>query len=198
LLHPRTGPKQARHGHHAFRPSANDGRARSVLSALEGLKEPLPAITPYILPLVVAILVGLFALQSQGTARTGRMFGPIMIVWFLSIGLLGLVAVVAHPGVLRPLGGEVDTIVLYYGCMEHPNNPRALEACKDVADGLEFDVMQTSFFFARESIGAASSSALNVLQRQLFIAMHRNAQAAAAFFRIPPNRMVELGSRIEI
>ena len=92
------------------------------------------------------------------------------------------------------LGGEVYTVALHYGFMEQPNLPRALEAL----DGLEFDMMQTSFFVARESIGAANPSALNSIQRQLFIAMHLNAQDATAFFRIPPNRMVELGSRIEI
>jgi KUP system potassium uptake protein len=107
--------------------------------------------------------------------------------------------VAAHQRVeVTALGGEVYSIVMHYGFMQHPNVPRALEACKEVMHGLEFDLMQTSFFLARESIGAASPSALNSLQRQLFIAMHRNAQDATAFFRIPPNRMVELGSRIEI
>jgi KUP system potassium uptake protein len=96
------------------------------------------------------------------------------------------------------LGGEVYTIVLHYGFMEHPNIPSALEACKELVETLHFDLMQTSFFLARESIGAASPSALSSVRRQLFIAMHRNAQDATAFFRIPPNRMVELGSRIEI
>jgi KUP system potassium uptake protein len=96
------------------------------------------------------------------------------------------------------LGGDVYTIVLHYGFMEYPNIPMALEACEEVVEALHFDMMQTSFFLARESIGAASPSALNSFRRQLFIAMHRNAQDATAFFRIPPNRMVELGSRIEI
>ncbi len=74
--------------------------AISVLSALEGLKLPLPAVTPYILPLAVVILVGLFGLQHKGTAVIGRLFGPVMIVWFLSIGLLGLLGVAAHPSIL--------------------------------------------------------------------------------------------------
>jgi KUP system potassium uptake protein len=107
--------------------------------------------------------------------------------------------VAAHQRVeVTSLGGEVYTIVMHYGFMQQPNIPRTLETCKELMHGLEFDLMQTSFFLARESIGAASPSALNGLQRQLFIAMHRNAQDAMAFFRIPPNRMVELGSRIEI
>jgi KUP system potassium uptake protein len=75
--------------------------AISVLSALEGLKLPLPAIAPYVLPASVAVLIGLFALQPQGTARIGRLFGPIMTVWFVTIGLLGLGGILAHPDVLR-------------------------------------------------------------------------------------------------
>jgi len=77
--------------------------AISVLSALEGLKMPFPAIAPYILPLAVAVLIALFALQHQGTARIGKLFGPIMVVWFVAIGLLGLGGVLRHPGVLAAL-----------------------------------------------------------------------------------------------
>ena len=64
--------------------------AISVLSALEGLKIPMPAIAPYIVALSALVLVGLFALQSQGSERIGKLFGPIMTVWFVTIGLLGL------------------------------------------------------------------------------------------------------------
>ena len=74
--------------------------AISVLSALEGLKEPLPGIASYIMPAAVVILLLLFALQSRGTAVIGRLFGPVMLVWFGSIGLLGLAALLSHPGVL--------------------------------------------------------------------------------------------------
>jgi KUP system potassium uptake protein len=96
------------------------------------------------------------------------------------------------------LGGEVYTIVLHYGFMEHPDLPRSLEACKELVDTLHFDMMQTSFFLARLSIGAARASVLGSVRRNLFIAMRRNEQDATAFFQIPPNRMVELGARIEI
>jgi len=77
--------------------------AISVLSALEGLKLPAPAIAPYVVPLAVTVLVALFALQPQGSARIGKLFGPIMTVWFISIGVLGLGGVVNHPGVLLAL-----------------------------------------------------------------------------------------------
>ena len=74
--------------------------AISVLSALEGIKEPLPSFAPYVLPSSVVILVGLFALQPQGTARIGRLFGPVMTLWFATIAVLGLFGILRHPGVL--------------------------------------------------------------------------------------------------
>src|ERR1700733_9567807 len=77
--------------------------AISVLSALEGLKLPLPPIAPYIVALSALVLVGLFALQSQGSERIGKLFGPIMTVWFVTIGVLGLGGIVSHPGVLVAL-----------------------------------------------------------------------------------------------
>ena len=77
--------------------------AISVLSALEGIKTPAPAFAPYVLPLSVVVLIALFALQPQGTSRIGRMFGPIMTVWFVTIGVLGVIGIARHPGVLAAL-----------------------------------------------------------------------------------------------
>src|SRR5215831_4952243 len=85
--------------------------AISVLSALEGIKTPLPAFAPYVLPLSVTVLIGLFALQPQGTARIGRLFGPVMTVWFVTIGALGLLGIIRHPGVLAALDPRYG---LYY------------------------------------------------------------------------------------
>ncbi len=77
--------------------------AISVLSALEGLKSPAPAVAPFILPLAVVVLVALFALQHKGTAVIGRLFGPVMLVWFAVIGLLGAASVLRHPAILLAL-----------------------------------------------------------------------------------------------
>src|ERR1700746_2330560 len=77
--------------------------AISVLSALEGLKDPLPSFAPYVLPLSVVVLVAVFALQPQGTARIGALFGPIMTAWFITIGVLGVGGILDHPGVLAAL-----------------------------------------------------------------------------------------------
>jgi len=82
--------------------------AISVLSALEGLNMATPALQPYVVPLAVAILVALFAIQSQGTAAIGHFFGPVMLVWFAAIALMGIWGIVQHPGVfaaLNPLYG---------------------------------------------------------------------------------------------
>ncbi len=75
--------------------------AISVLSALEGLKLPAPGVAPYVLPLAAAVLLALFAVQRKGTTVIGRMFGPVMVVWFAVIALLGALQIVGHPGVLR-------------------------------------------------------------------------------------------------
>jgi len=77
--------------------------AISVLSALEGLKLPVPEIAPYVVMLSVAVLVAIFALQPQGSARIGKLFGPIMSVWFVTIGVLGFGGIIEHPGVLVAL-----------------------------------------------------------------------------------------------
>jgi len=74
--------------------------AISVLSALEGLNIAIPAIQAYVLPAAVAILVALFALQPQGTARIGRTFGPFMALWFLTLAALGIWGIIQHPSAL--------------------------------------------------------------------------------------------------
>src|SRR6202040_670192 len=74
--------------------------AISVLSALEGLNIATPAFSPYVLPASVLILIALFAIQPQGTARIGRAFGPIMALWFVTIAVLGIWGISQHPSVL--------------------------------------------------------------------------------------------------
>jgi KUP system potassium uptake protein len=77
--------------------------AISVLSAVEGLESVTASLQPVIIPLAVLILAGLFLLQPQGTARIGRAFGPIMVVWFLILALLGIGGIIKHPSVLAAL-----------------------------------------------------------------------------------------------
>jgi KUP system potassium uptake protein len=75
--------------------------AISVISAVEGIGVATPAASSFIVPISVAILLGLFLVQSRGTEKVGRVFGPVMALWFLAIGASGIVAIVHRPGVLR-------------------------------------------------------------------------------------------------
>jgi KUP system potassium uptake protein len=74
--------------------------AISVLGAVEGLNVATPLFAPYVVPVTVVIIIGLFLIQSRGTARVGRLFGPVMLVWFLVIALLGVSQIVRHPSVV--------------------------------------------------------------------------------------------------
>jgi KUP system potassium uptake protein len=77
--------------------------AISVLSAFEGLETAAPQLQHFVVPLTVIVLVGFFLLQSRGTARIAKLFGPVMLTWFATIGILGAVAIVRHPQVLVAL-----------------------------------------------------------------------------------------------
>jgi KUP system potassium uptake protein len=77
--------------------------AISVLSAIEGLEVATPAFTHFVVPITIGILVGLYAIQRFGTARVGASFGPITIVWFFVLAVLGITQIVRHPAVLGAL-----------------------------------------------------------------------------------------------
>lgn len=74
--------------------------AISVVSAVEGLKVATSTFNAYIVPITIAILTGLFLIQSSGTHKIGKLFGPIIVVWFMAIGAIGLTQVINHPAVL--------------------------------------------------------------------------------------------------
>ena len=75
--------------------------AISVLSAVEGLSVATTTLKPVVVPITMAILLGLFLVQRRGTAGVGRVFGPVMLVWFALIALLGVRQIVTNPSVLR-------------------------------------------------------------------------------------------------
>ncbi len=77
--------------------------AISVLSAVEGLEVAAPNLQEFVLPISVVVIIVLFAVQSRGTHSVGRIFGPVMAVWFVVLGLLGIIQVVQHPQVLWAL-----------------------------------------------------------------------------------------------
>ena len=77
--------------------------AISVLSAVEGLEIITPAFKPYILPISLAILIGLFVFQRKGTASVGSLFGPVMVLWFAVLAAFGGLAIVENPSVLAAI-----------------------------------------------------------------------------------------------
>jgi len=77
--------------------------AISVLSAVEGLAVATPALEPWVVPVTLGILIGLFAIQRHGTGRVGKLFGPITVAWFVTIGGLGIASIVQTPEIVRAL-----------------------------------------------------------------------------------------------
>lgn len=80
--------------------------AISVLSAVEGLEVVTPAFKPYVLPIAAAVLAGLFAMQRFGTATVGKLFGPIIVVWFAVLALTGVAEIVKQPAILAALNPQ--------------------------------------------------------------------------------------------
>jgi KUP system potassium uptake protein len=89
--------------------------AVSVLGAIEGLEVTLPQAQPAIIPLSVVIIIALFAVQSRGTGLVGQIFGPVMVVWFAVIGVLGALEVAREPWVLRAMLPQHGVIF----CLHH-------------------------------------------------------------------------------
>ena len=85
--------------------------AISVLSAVEGLEEVSTSFSDWVIPIAIVILVGLFAVQSRGTGTVGKVFGPIMMLWFATIALLGLSHIKDNPGIIASIN---PTYALHY------------------------------------------------------------------------------------
>src|SRR5690242_9406425 len=88
--------------------------AISVLSAVEGLKIDAPALAPMVVPITVAILVCLFLVQRKGTEFIGNIFGPVMLVWFVAIGLIGLLGIMRNPGILAAISPHYAVFYLVH------------------------------------------------------------------------------------
>ena len=97
---------------------------------------------------------------------------------------------------VEKLGKGFFTLVARYGYMERPDVPRALTTCRQ--HGLAIDMMETSFFFGRETLVRSQRSQLNRWQEELFRALTNTAMPATAYFSIPPNRVMELGAQIDV
>ena len=91
--------------------------AISVLSAVEGFEVATTAFESWVIPVAVAILIGLFVVQKRGTEKISRVFGPVMVLWFIVLGVLGLRQIVEHPDVLRAVSPT-------YGVSSSPRSRR--------------------------------------------------------------------------
>jgi KUP system potassium uptake protein len=86
--------------------------AISVLSAVEGLKVATPLFEPYVIPISLVLIAGLFLVQRRGTAAVGGLFGPVMLVWFAALAVLGIWGIAQHPRILLALNPLYGIAVL--------------------------------------------------------------------------------------
>lgn len=103
---------------------------------------------------------------------------------------------VAERVVAEPLSGQFWRVVIHYGFKDEADIPAALAWCG--AQGLEIDLMETSFFLGRETLIPRLGSEMAYWRSLIFVAMFRNAGSATSFFRIPSNRVIELGSQVSL
>ena len=97
---------------------------------------------------------------------------------------------------IRPLGCEFFKMTTNYGFKEDPDIPALLENCG--RKGVSFDMMETSFFVSRETLIATVAPGMALWREKLFVSMSKNATKASEFFQIPTNRVVELGTQVEL
>jgi len=97
---------------------------------------------------------------------------------------------------IEPINDDFKKVTISYGFMESPNLPKALGLCRKL--GLKFDIMATSFFLGRRSVVASAQSGMPLWQDKLFIFLMRNAANPTDFFKIPPGRVVELGTQVTV
>jgi KUP system potassium uptake protein len=90
--------------------------AISVLSAIEGLSVATPAFERWIEPITIGILIGLFMIQKHGTSSIGRLFGPITVIWFLTLAVLGVLSIVQNPVVLQ----AINPMYAVHFAVQHP------------------------------------------------------------------------------
>jgi KUP system potassium uptake protein len=97
---------------------------------------------------------------------------------------------------IEDLGRSFHIVTAAYGFRDEPDIPRALELCR--TRGLEFDMMRTSFFLGRETLIPSTRPEMGPIEERVYMILNASALAATAYFRIPPDRVVELGTQVEI
>ena len=95
------------------------------------------------------------------------------------------------------IGSGIHQVELLFGFMDEPDVPDAL-ATMDAIPGLQFDLGTTTFFIGRESVVAGKAPGMHPLREQLFVLLNRGADSASRFFNLPPDRVFEVGTQVEI
>jgi KUP system potassium uptake protein len=163
--------------------------AISVLSAVEGMKVVEPSLGHLVVPITAAIIVVLFATQRYGTAAIGRLFGPVMVVWFLVIGACGISGIAVHPEVLKALSPSyaLDFLVGHFGTAFF--SLAAVVLAITGAEALYADMGH----FGRRPITAAwlllvfPACILNYMGQGALLFDHTGASAAGSFFLLVPD-----------
>lgn len=160
----------------------------SVLSAVEGIAIYSTALSHYVIPFTVIILLALFFIQSRGTAMLGKWFGPMMIIWFIVIGLLGLVQVIKNPIILKALNPWYALHFLRMHGIEGLGSLGAVVLAITGAEALYADMGH----FGRSSIQKAwfmlvfPSLALNYMGQSALILTNGEAIQNPFYFLVPP------------
>ena len=97
---------------------------------------------------------------------------------------------------ISAVNDDFKKVIIGYGFMESPNIPKALGLCRK--QGLKFDIMATSFFLGRRSVVPSAQSGMPLWQDKLFIFLMRNAANPTDFYKIPPGRVVEMGTQVTV
>jgi KUP system potassium uptake protein len=97
---------------------------------------------------------------------------------------------------IEPINEDFKKVIVHFGFMESPNLPKALGLCRRL--GLKFDIMATSFFLGRRSVVPSAQSGMPLWQDKVFIFLMRNAANPTDFYKIPPGRVVELGTQVTV
>ena len=97
---------------------------------------------------------------------------------------------------IEPLGNECYAVTVKYGFKDERDIPHALELCR--VHGLEFQIMETSFFISRQTVIPTVGHGMALWREAIFAMMYRNARDAADYYQVPANRVIELGTKVEI
>lgn len=167
--------------------------AISVLSAVEGIKVATPALDRYVVPITLVVLTGLFSIQSQGTTRVGRVFGPLVLCWFIAIGALGALELRRHPEVLAAIDprhavaivtrlGPHKTLLLLGGVVLAITGTEALYA--DMGHFGKTPIRASFAFVVYPSL------VLNYLGQGAYLYSGNEARASNVFFSLVPEPLL--------